>query len=48
MNVQHNEDFSRVANSVKIEVYETGFADLDSKCLVCYPLIKGQQIRMEN
>ena len=22
--------------------------DLDSKCLVCYPLIKGQQIRMEN
>lgn len=31
MNVQHNEDFSRVANSVKIEVYETGFADLDSE-----------------
>ena len=31
MNVQHNEKFAKVANSVKIEVYETGFADLDSE-----------------
>lgn len=31
MKVERNDPFSRVANSVKIEVYETGFADLDSE-----------------
>ena len=31
MNVQHNEDLSRVMNNIRIELYETGFADLDSE-----------------
>ena len=31
MKVQHNEDFSRVMNNIRIELYETGFADLDSE-----------------
>ena len=31
MIVQHNEDLSRVMNNIRIELYETGFADLDSE-----------------
>ena len=31
MKVQHNEDLSRVMNNIRIELYETGFADLDSE-----------------
>ena len=31
MRVQKNDGFSKVMNTLKIELYETGFADLDSE-----------------